>query len=104
ALVGLRCGDRETVPPLVAAGTAVLELLPGRAAVGCLIDRAAWAAAVEAERGADALIRGCVEHIRIARIHDEIGRAGERVDVEHFRPRLSAVGRLEDTTLRIGFP
>ena len=49
-----------------------------------LVDRAARAAAVEAEGLAQALVGRRVEDVRIARIHHEVRRARERVDVEHL--------------------
>ncbi len=73
------------------------------ASVG-LVDRAAGTAAVEAERLAQPLIGRGVQHVRVARIHHEIGRARERVDVEHLRPRATGVGRLEHAALGISRP
>ena len=98
---GFDVRDREADASLVAGGNAVLELLPRRAGVGRLVDRAAGPAAVEAERLAQPLVGRGVEHLRIARIHHEVGRAGERVDVEHLRPRAAGVGGLEHAALGI---
>ena len=99
--VRLRPREREADASLVAGRNAVLELLPRGAGVGALVDRAARTAAVEAERLAQPLIGRGVEHFRVARVHHEVGRAGERVDVEHLRPGAAGVGRLEDAALGV---
>src|SRR5258705_90285 len=79
----------------------MLELLPRDAGVGALVNGAAGTAAVETKRLTESLVRRRVEHFRVARVHDEIGRAGERIDVEHLRPGAAAVRRLEDAALGV---
>ena len=45
-----------------------------------------------------------VERVGIAAVDDEIDRAGLVVDVEHLRPGLAAVDRLEHAALLVGGP
>src|SRR5207245_7296722 len=72
---------------------AFLQLLPGRAAVGRLVQAAARTAAAETEDGAAALIRGRDQRARTARVHCDVADASVLVDEEHIRPCLAAVGR-----------
>ena len=71
------------------------------AAVGRLPQAAARAAAVEAPRRAPALVRRGVEHVRVRRVHHDIGEAGVVVDEVRVRPGLAAVGRLEQAALGV---
>ncbi len=43
---------------------------------------------------AAALVRGSVEDVGVARVHDYVGDAGVFADIERLRPRLAAVGGL----------
>src|SRR5262245_43763315 len=102
--VGLRARQRQADASLVAGRDAVLELLPRSAGVDALVDGAAWTAAVEPERLAQALIGRGIEHLGIAWIHHEIRRAGERIHEEHLGPRATRIRRLEDTALGVFSP
>ena len=101
--VGVRARHVER-DAAVGAGrqSAAGELVPRLARVGALPDRAARAAAVEAARGAAALVARGVNDIRVDRIEDEVGEARVVVDELDVVPGLAAVGRLVDPALGIG--
>ena len=102
--VRFRMRERQADASLVAGRNAILELLPRDAGVRALVNGAAGTAAVETKRLAEPLVRRRVEHSRVARVHYEIGRAGERIHVEHLRPGAAGVRRLEDAALRVPGP
>ena len=83
-------GDADAA--VLTLGQAVAgELRPGGAAVGALPERAAGAAAVEAEGRAPALVAGGVEDRRIAPVHRHVGHAGVVVHVQRACPGPAAV-------------
>src|SRR6185503_13013068 len=102
--IRLRSSDGQADASLVSRWNAIVQLLPRRAGIDRLVDRAARPAAVEAVGLAQELIGRGVEHVRVARIDHDVGRAGERVDVEHFGPGASRIARLEDAALGITGP
>ncbi len=78
------------------------DLRPMRAAVERLVEAAAGAAAGQLPRLALCLPHRSVEHVAIARVHDQVDAARILVDEEHFLPRRAAVGRLKNAALRVG--
>ncbi len=91
-----------------AAGVAVRQtggqFVPRRSAVGGLVDRAVGASAVVSGDRTAMLIGRCIQCFRAFWIDGDVVRAGVVVDVEHLRPRLSAVGGLENTAFVIWSP
>src|SRR4030095_1212860 len=96
--------DCQANASLVAGGNAVLQLLPRRAGVGGLVDRAARTAAVEAERFAEPLIRRGVEDFGVAWIHHDVGRAGVGIDEERLAPGAAGVRGFGDAARGVGGP
>ena len=82
----IRGGQRDPDAALVALGQPVRELAPGVAAVGGLVQAAAWATPVEAPGAALALVHGRVEDIGVGGVDDEVDRAGVIVDEEDLVP------------------
>src|SRR5204862_6636910 len=82
----------------------VLEFLPRRAAVACLVDGTARSAADLGPRMELDLPHACEEAVRIVRIDREAAAAGVLVREERSRPGAAAVGGLEDAAflLRAG--
>ena len=79
-------------------GEACAERRPRLAGVGRLEDAALVVAGLDARVAplpADALPRRGVQRVGIGRIHHQIDGARARTAIEHLRPRLAAVGRLE---------
>src|ERR1035437_5862358 len=77
------------------------QLRPVFAAVGGLEDSAARSARLERPRRTIRVPERRVYHVGIGRIEHKIGDAGLVVAIENAAPRLAAVGRLEDATLRV---
>ena len=96
------CGRRHADAAQDARGKAVARhLLPGGAAVTRAIHPAAGAAALHRPRLAVHLPHASPQHVRIARIHLDVNRAGLLIDEQHALPRLAAVPRAIDTALGI---
>ena len=85
-------------------GKASGQLGPGSSGVGGLPDSAVGPTAVEAEAGPPALVGGRVEHLVVARVHDEVSAARIGPGIEHPAPRNPAVGRLKYPALAAGSP
>ena len=97
--------DGDVDPALHRLGeAAALDLRPGRAAVGCLPERGARAAAAEEIRSADPLVARRVQHVRIARIHGDVDEAGPVAHELHELPALATVGGLVEAALRAVLP
>jgi len=102
--VRLRLGNSETDAPFVARRNTVLDLLPRRARIDGFVDGAPGAAAVESVRLAEPLIHRGVQHLWVARVHHDVGRAGERVGVQHLRPAAAGVGGFVHAPLGVATP
>src|SRR5690606_24729086 len=78
-----------------------LDLLPGLAAVGGLVDPAFGrrAAADDVPPLAEAAIHPGVDLAGVRHVHRDDARAGLVVDEQRLLPGLAAVGRLEDAAL-----
>src|SRR5690606_32209117 len=85
----------------------LVDRLPRLAAIRAAVDAAAVVAGLDARvvpLATRALPGRGVQHVRIARIHDEVVRARLLVDVQHLAPRAAAVRRLEDAAVRVARP
>ena len=96
--------ERESNATLVPSGNPVLNRGPGDSGITALVNRTARSAAIEPERFAQALVRRRVQYVGIARVHHQIGRTGERIHVQDFRPRGTSVSRFVYPSLGITPP
>ena len=96
--------DVEPDPSERPFGKAPGQLRPGPTRIGCFPDPAVGPAAVEAEAGPPPLVGGRVDHLVVARIHDQVGTAGVGPGIEDPGPGNPAVGCLVNAALAPGVP
>ena len=84
--------------------SATRDLGPCRAGIGGLPQRRARATALQEVRAALPLVAAGPDDVGIGRIELHVDEAGAFADELDHRPRLSAVGRLVQTTRLAGFP
>src|SRR5262249_10541204 len=97
-------GDGERDAAQLLLGQAGLELLPGLAAVGGLVDAALGAAVDERPDVPPALVGGVEQDVRVARGEDDVGHAGGRAGGDDLLPGLAAVGGLVEAAVPAGGP
>jgi len=106
--VGVRPRDVETdTAAELRLGQPVVEGLPGRTAVGRLVNRRTVIVRLVARvvpRLANPLPGRGVERIRLGGMHDEIDYTGALVTIEDLLPGLAAVGGLVDTAIGVVRP
>ena len=90
---------RQPVVPTLAG-----EPLPRRAAVHRAIGGRVAAPRLEMPRPAPVRVHAGVENVGVIGIRGQIGAAGLRINVEHSRPGLPAIGRPEYAALLVGSP
>src|SRR5690606_37812432 len=83
---------------------AALHLRPRLAAVRALPQRTARAAALQEVRTTHTFPARGEQHVRVARMDRDVHEAGLVADELHQPPRLPAVRRLVEPTLRVGAP
>src|SRR5690242_13707045 len=83
---------------------ALLEPLPGEAAVGGAVDSAPSPARLELPGVAHELPQTREQHAWVAGDHDQVRHAGRVVHEEYLLPCLAAVRRPEDAAFGVGRP
>jgi len=96
----VRLRDRDADATLVTRGQTAAELVPVGSTVDRLVNAAARPATVEAPRTPLTLIGRGVQYVGVGGVHHEVHRTRVLVDVQDLVPRATAVGGLEDATLR----
>ena len=90
--------------PMSTSGQTRLELGPGGAGVGRFVDPRLGATVDQGPDMAPALVGRSVEHIGVARVHQDLVDAGVIGDVQDPFPGRAAVGGLVETAFAAGFP
>ena len=75
------------------------QLGPSLATVGCLENPRARSSAPELPRSPIHLPEGCIQNVRVVRIHNEVNRTGTIITEEDFLPDRTAIGGSEYTTV-----
>ncbi len=100
----LRFANAQTDAAQVAGRQPFLELRPSAAGVGRLEDSGLRSPGQESVLATLALERRGVEHVGVRRIHRDLGEPGVLADLLEVRPRLAAVGGLEEAAFAAGRP
>ena len=96
-----RYGDPDVAPDSARESRRPGDLGPVIAAIGRLPEAAPCAAADEKPRLAPRLPEAGVEHVRVRRVHRQVGGTGRVVAEQDLLPRLAAVLRAIDAAFRI---
>ncbi len=102
--IGVRRADRQADLPGISFRQPAGKPLPSGATVGAPVHAAFGAAAEEAPGPPLALKSGGVQQVGVTRIHRQVDDAGQRADVQHQVPALSAVGALVHAAFLVRSP
>ena len=94
----------ETDAAFVAGWDARLNAHPRGSTVARLPDATAGTAAIEAEGGAQPGVCGGVQQLRVARVHEQLHRPGDRIHREHLGPGHAGVGGFVHPSFGCGTP